>query len=442
MDQTEERKDEDRLWRFIPLNQFSKPDMPAGSTVRIGAVRIWESIKNAPPVKGYLIDGISRFWQGLAGNPKKPEQFIPWNALRIPTSDLLARIAPDPDWSEAALAMGEMVDEWLEEEESLSRLRIVLNVPFSGTNEAMTLLAAEKNWPVLEPPSPEEILEGGSDWLKAIVKREGSPLVIPALERCYLRHYNGLTLLRKLVDWLLSHNRPCLIGCNSWAWTYLNSALSLGRLFPEPYIPRPFDGKHLQHWFRELVGRSDAPGFVFRQADNGKLVLLSDDKDAAYGTDHPRRAEDSGDVSDFLKDLSAYTRGIPGIALAFWRKSLRLASKEEVEERAREVAENDHRKTIWVKPWSRLDLPTMPADRSRSQLFVLHTILLHDNLEPNLLRKLLSISTIDILETLHQLRKEGLLEAELEEAVWRIAPAGYPAIRHELDRSGYLVDAI
>jgi hypothetical protein len=336
--------------------------------------------------------------------------------------------------------MGEMTDEWLKEEGPLSRRRIVLNVPFSGTKEAMTLLATKENWPIIEPPSPEEILEGGRDWLRQVVDIKGSPLVIPTLESCYLRHYNGLTLLRKLFDWLLSGNHRCLIGCGSWAWKYLDHALRFGPIFPEPFIFRPFNEKHLQHWFKQLSKSSDAPDFLFRRTDDGRYILFPGDEENARGTGKSRQSEESVEAGEFLKDLSVYAQGIPGVALALWRKSLRMAS-DEAEEKDRNTAENDHRRIVWVKPWSRLDLPSMSIERSRSRIFVLHTLLLHDHLPPDLLRELLSISTMDILETLHQLREEGFLEPDLEEAVWRIAPQGYPAIRHELSRSGYLVDA-
>ncbi len=447
MNRKNEMNDTEKLWRFIPLKELSMPGIAPGTSVKDGAIKIWENVKTSQLVKEYVRKNLSHLWKKIRGKPNKPDRFISEKALRVPTSTMLDTIVGNPDWSGAVSAMGEMLEEWLEENGPHSRLRVVLNVPFSGASEALALLAEERKFPIIEPPTREEILNDGRDWLERVFSEEGSPLIIPKLEDCYLRHYNGLRLLRRLIDYLLSNNERCLIGCNSWAWAYLSKALSIGPLFPEPYILRPFEERHLQRWFLELTSKSDKNGVIFRHTDDGRLVLplAGEAREPRGGMKGASRFSKSAEkplvVSDFVEHLAAYTRGIPGVALAIWRRSL-LVLGEEVGERAKEAAEDDRHRTVWVKPWSMLDLPKPPLDGDRSQLFVLHTILLHDHLPPRLLRDLLSISTIDVLETLHQLRKEELLEGSLEEEMWRIAPAGYPAIRHQLDRAGYLVDVI
>ncbi|MFP5212911.1 MAG: hypothetical protein ACLGPL_05980 [Acidobacteriota bacterium] len=320
---------------------------------------------------------------------------------------------------------------WLDAEAPYSWVCAVIGTPHSGTMETITRLASARSWRVIDPPAFEDILSGGREWLEGIMDEGDSPIVIAQLERCYLRHYNGLSLIRRLLDLLLSANRRFLLGCNSWAWAYLNKALDLAPLIPYTLTLRPLDKEHLECWFSSLADER----FVFRLADGGdKLVLPVSFNDSETG------AQPTGSAGDFLDNLTAYSRGIPGVAWAVWRHSLREARRDEAEKRGADPT--GPRQAILVAPWTEMHLPAVPDRMDRSQLFVLQTILLHDSLPPRLIRQLLSLSSTDVLETLHHLRSAGLLDADRLRAMWRVTPEGYPVVRQLLKREGYLVGAI
>jgi hypothetical protein len=321
-------------------------------------------------------------------------------------------------------------------------VRVVVCAPYGGTEEAIRLLAEDRKWPIIEPPSPDEILKGGTQWLSEVAETERTPLVIPQLEQCYLRHYNGLGLMRKLLDWLMSNRRYCLIGCSSWAWAYLNNVQNLNLLLSTPFALEALDDKRLLHWFQQLAHQTDKKDFVIRQTDDGSIILPPSKRSEASLSEDDCNSQDSSESNGFLTRLAAYSRGIPGIAWAIWRQSLRLVSETDVKQGAIKAAVQDRGKTIWVKPWDKLEWPGIPDDADRSQLFVLLTILLHSGLPPRLLRQLLSISEIDVLETLHHLRETRLLRADELKKLWHITPIGYPVIRQVLKRTGYLVDDI
>ncbi|MFN2360840.1 MAG: hypothetical protein ABR522_07160 [Marinobacter sp.] len=62
------------------------------------------------------------------------------------------------------------------------------------------------------------MLTGDSAWLETLPKGSTQLWVLPALERCFLRHTNGLDLLRGLMERAFSGEwGPGIIGCDSQA---------------------------------------------------------------------------------------------------------------------------------------------------------------------------------------------------------------------------------
>lgn len=439
MSESEGSERDNDLWRYIPIGEYAKPELPASDLLKDQMQPVWQYIKNTRFLKN-VIDWLLRQWRQPHGNSKS-DSAQSKNLVQLPP-ELLDRVTPKPHWKAASKAMHQMLRDWaadgVENERKEGRMRwqrIVLDPPFCGTREIMEHLAAEQGWPIVEAPSPEDILNGGKEWVSDVASKEGSPLVIPCLERCYLRHYNGLSLIQELIDWLITSNRHCLIGCGSWAWAYFKAALNLGPLFPQPYILDALSGKDLKKWLALPLRGAEEERLVFRRSNNDRKILLSMNNGEV---DENSRDSESVDNA-FFETLAAYSLGNPGVARAVWRKLLRVAAEESGRDADAGASEGEER-TIWVSPLSEQDLPGLPPTRARSQFFVLHTILLHGSLPPEVLREVLSISTIDVLETLHHLHHSGLLEIDMDLLEWKIASAGYPAIRRELDRAGYLAD--
>jgi hypothetical protein len=314
--------------------------------------------------------------------------------------------------------------------------------PYHGTSEILTAWAQARGWRLVSAPSPEMILTGGQDWLTQF-EEDDEPLVLPHLDHCYLRHYDGLTLLRRLLDHIISQSRRWLVGCDSWAWAYLSKALKVHTVFPTPFILEAFDHERLKIWFQQLAAESGEETFVFRQLDSGKYVLPPATGDEASGD----RSQGSGiETSDFLKNVAAYSRGIPGIAWALWRRSFGFvnAMEEDGEENDKEAQAAGGGSAVYpilVKPWSQLNLPGFPSQgASLGLLMVLHALLIHGGLWSRILPELLPLSPMEIFEYLHLLEASGLVESG--QGFWRVTPAGYPSVRLMLQSEGYLTDAI
>ncbi|MCG2770779.1 MAG: hypothetical protein L6277_01655 [Desulfobacterales bacterium] len=389
--------------------------------------------------------GISGLWLRLGwGSKAKESVFAEKDEKELSQlpQELVDKAAPDPDWSAPLAAMTAVLDSWLDAKVPGSSNQIFVGPPYHGTSEILTAWAQARDWRLVSAPAPEMILTGGQEWLTQL-EEDNEPLVLPHLEHCYLRHYDGLTLLRRLLDHIISQSRRWLVGCDSWAWAYLSKALKVDTVFPTPFILEAFDQERLKIWFQQLAAASGEDTFVFRQLDSGKYVLPPAAGDEASCDQSQGAAAES---SGFLKNVAAYSRGIPGIAREVWRRSFGFVNTtkedgEEIDTEAPAAGDDNSAYPIWVKPWSQLKLPGFPGQRaSIGLLMVLHTLLIHGGLWSRILPELLPLSPMEILEYLYLLEASGLVESD--QGFWRVTPAGYPVVRQMLQSEGYLTDAI
>ena len=420
-------------WRFIRLDQYKRPPETSRETMR---------------------KGLSGLWLRLGWGSKAEESVFAENELSQVPQELVDKAAPDPDWSAFLAAMTARLDTWIDAKVPGSTNQIFVGPPYHGTAEILTAWAQARGWRLVAAPSPEMILTGGQEWLTQF-EEDNEPLVLPHLEHCYLRHYNGLTLLRRLLDHIISQSRRWLVGCDSWAWAYLSKALKVDTVFPMPFILEAFDEESLKIWFQRLAAAS-GEDFVFRQLDSGKYVLPPAAGDKVSGDlSQGNFAEDGS----FLKHVAAFSRGIPGVAWAVWRHSFGFISTTEKdgeesqqeapavetgEESGQEAPRAEDVKPahpILVTPWSKIDLPGFPFHRvSLGLLMVLHTLLIHGGLWSRIFPELLPLSPMEILENLYLLEASGLVESD--QSFWRVTATGYPPVRQVLQSEGYLTDAI
>ncbi|MEJ0009490.1 MAG: hypothetical protein WDN72_02545 [Alphaproteobacteria bacterium] len=78
------------------------------------------------------------------------------------------------------------------------------------------------------------LLDGTAELWPALRKTADSILVIPALERCFLRHHRGLRIARQLIETTWAEPRRLIIGCDAWSWKYLQHAVDIDALCPQP----------------------------------------------------------------------------------------------------------------------------------------------------------------------------------------------------------------
>ncbi len=397
MAQATTQVEQEPLWVYVPVRDHVVPRAEIEQQVRTGLARLWGRIRGRPDAE-----------------PDALEAYEPYQEAA------LQHLIPSPDWEAAAPALRDALASWLE---TAAGPVLVLGAPYSGRETILRAWARENDWRIIEPPPPEQILSREAGWLSGLADG-GEPWVLPRLERCYLRHPNGLALARGVLDaWTAGALGRGLVGCDPWAWAYLQRVWP-GRI-PTVLTLQAFDADRLARWFRALASDGGESALRFRQSDSGKEVMPSADA-----------GPDGTDVSPFLRHLAAYSLGIPGVAWDLWRRSL-LHAPDPASDGAPEPRAGPER-IVGVRPWGRLERPALPSDAGRDEAFILQALLLHGGLPGAMLTRLLPLASHAARQVLHRLRDAGMVTHD--GTVWQVSPSGYPAARQFLHDAGYLTD--
>ncbi len=343
-----------------------------------------------------------------------------------------------PGWTEPAEALESSLSGWIKSEDPDRPSPVLVGPPGSGISQIISLWAKKHSWKIIEPPSPRQVLAGDTGWLSFLdsVREEG--FVLPDLEKLYLRHHSGLTLIRRFLDELWRRKPRCLVGCNSWAWSYLCHAVSVDSFFSAPLSLQAFDKDRLTKWLCKLACESGKKSVSFRQSSTGKVILTVDRNSSEQTAEDSAGTSTNSDLAYFER-IAARSRGIPLVAWALWRNSLLVSVQEIIGEEAQKAASEDQGMTIWVRPWEEIVFPEISPEIGKSGSFILHTLLLHGGLGVEVLNRTLSLTQTEIEKAIVQLQSAGLIKPEADS--WRLTLSGYPAVRSYLQNEEYLVDA-
>ncbi|MDD5288879.1 MAG: hypothetical protein PHY28_07220 [Dehalococcoidales bacterium] len=371
------------IWQFVALDQFSVPMQQTSKYLHNRRKTLWQWLHRT------AIDNRS----------DKPE------AYDSSSSRYLAEIIPEWGWAEAVPAMETALEPWLMLDTPPSLVQAIVGAPHSRTSDILRHCAGKRGWHIVEAPEPHEILTGGESWLQKLPENNVAPLVIPNLERCYLRHPDGLMLLRRFIEWLRVTRPRCVIGCNSWSWAYLSKVAQLTSICPSPLTLAPFDKVRLEQWLRKPAmetGINEIP-------------------------------------SDFLEYLALSSRGNAGVAWAIWYYSFVSCAKAGIEVPAYKSTDNLSKESA-VAVFTRLKLPLLPPEVGKADAFVLHTIVLHGCLLFRLFPEILGLPVDDLAGCVHRLSAAHLIEVK-EEAL-QVTVLGYPAVREFLSEEGFFLDVL
>ncbi len=397
-------QDTSPAWQFVPVDEFKLPPPPVGHAVRTGIVAVLRRLipESEPPVSPVMTA----------------------TQLRALSSVWLERVAPEPDGDMAAAALGSALAPWLATDQPSEPTLFLVGPPHSGYAEALRQWAATEEHRLLPSPTPEQVLAGDKSQLSAT---EGAALwVIPDLERWFLRHAQGLGLIRTLLAQAAAGTLGRgIIGCDSWSWAYLQHVWRDARV--AALAPQAVTADNLDEILRALIQPRDGktPPRIL-QADNGRPVLT------------PPTAAETAERSDYLTRMAAYCRGNLGVALAGWRRSLRLDPEESLAENEPIATEDPRQETIWVAPWDDLTQPNLPAGSGDDEALILHALLLHAGLPAEWLLPLLPFSTGKIAAVLNRLADAELVAHGAGR--WTVTAHGYPAVRQFLSSRAYMID--
>lgn len=318
----------ERLRRLIALSEYEPPELPAEEWLR----QRWAQLR------------------ALIGH-QSSRPFVADDKLERATLSMLDKVVAPP-------ACGPVLEELsatiaAREAEALASTRLTLVVvPPCDDNDVVGTWARQQEHDLLEPPA-RDALTGPA----VIPDLDGEGLlVVPRLERWFLRSVDGLATVRALLEALDLSDRRIVVACSSWAWAFLSQAVKADLILPKPLTFRPFDAARLQNWFADLSS-ADGTEMRFRLADSGESLL----------------SDSSGKQTDFFEKLAALSRGIPWVAWHLWRQALRSSDDDE----APTAEEHEQQQTLWVAALNELALP---GNHPQVALLVLHALLIHGSL--------------------------------------------------------------
>ena len=400
---------DDELSEFLPLGRYEPPSSPAAHVAQ------------------RLLRRARRILGRDAGRVVEDDRLR--QASRATIDDHTA----SPDCSLLARELDATLGDWADASGDVSpgdRLRLVV-IPPGDVDALLETWASRHGHAVLDAPDTGALVvaatareEIGTRVAVGLPDLDGTGvLVVPRLERWFLRHRHGLGLVRALLAELATARRRCVVGCNSWAWAYLGRAVEADLFLPEPLTFAPFDAGRLRLWFKELAEHESTRNVVFRESASGKDVLA--------------RGDDGELESDFLPSLAAESRGIPWVAWQLWQRSLRTRRVDKDEDGGREspagersgADRTEDENTLWVV---HADGFVLPGGHERTAFLVLHALLLHGRLRVDELALVLPLVGESGIVS-------ALLRAGFVERVggrYRCAPAAYPTIVERLATAG------
>lgn len=392
----------DAIWRYAPLSEHSVPSVPVTRAIR-RAGRLWRATRSAVG----LDDDLSAEREELSR----------------PDDRVLEKLVPRFEVEKAVEALASALGDWPTGRTGADRVRVVVGPPGSGVGSVVAGLAARRGWRSLEPPPRPELLQRPSvarEVVSGLGGGDDTPAVIDRLERWVLRDARMLPTVRWMLDALPGLPSPVLVGCDSWAWSFLDRALGAGDYLGAPWALAAFDGRALDCW---LGAPMRAAGVICRPTDERKDPVFGSVEEEGTAECTQERP-----VSRALSRLASAARGNPGIALELWRRGLQLEGGGE---------EVGGERTVWTSPLRDVE-EVVPARLERIRTFILHAILLHGGLDRGTLLEVLPFPAHDLLGRVRELAQRRLVEET--EGELSISATAYGAVRDHLASGGFLID--
>lgn len=396
------------------MNQREKPS-PKDQPVSLQPLGHY--VTPALPTTGALRMFASKFRQRFS--TKTSEPFIADDQHSKASAEKLHGIAATPACGSLQLEIDRTFDAYVSPSSSDSSIQVVVLPPCDESN-VMKTWAFESSFDVVDPPSRQSLM--GNELVSKPELTGVGVLVIPNLERWFLRSHDGLHAIRALLNSLDHLERKCIIGCNSWAWAFLSKALQVNLLLPSANTLVAFDDVRLHAWLAELALSENEEAINFRSTESGENIFDIN--------------EDGALKCNYITILAARSYGVPWVAWHLWRNSIRSVDGELLKKKRTELGNNElSQHTTWLAPLVEL---TFPTGSTKDQLLVLHALLLHGSLTASELAYVLDGP--EYWNLVPSLINAKIIKKEHENV--HCHPMAYGVIRDALSTAGYSMDVL
>lgn len=284
--------------------------------------------------------------------------------------------------------------------------------PFGGTTQITQLQREQfadtdtRIWPVLQETF---------GLLGEVPNGERAIAAIPDLSWCFLRSMEGLDAIEALLAAIATdRSRFWLLGCNNWAWLYLERVCHLKAYLKSPVSLQLLSGRDLRQWLDPVV-----------TAFSLKLPQARDDSEAV---ENDEEIWASALEQRCFAQIAKQAAGLPAVAAPLWLRSLRQRVADEGEEEDATVKE------LTYEVPNLPDLPQLTSD----DRYLLYILGLHGGLTfPALIRSLAEPEAM-VQAQLQSLQRQGLICKRANRVA--IAPLYYPRLQRDLANNHLLVE--
>ncbi|WP_438455861.1 hypothetical protein [Vreelandella venusta] len=401
-------------WEVVALESFQTPEHTQASQWR----RSWRA---------------ATMW--IVGREASERQAKEESELRKLPEVALSHWVPAIDWTPAARALSQVTQEYVD-----APVVLFISPPYGGHGAVVSHWAQQQGVNCISAPTLNELTEGCLEWVDRCGHQH--QWVIPALERHFLRHTQGLQGVRELLERALSGRLgQGVIGCDSWTYAYLQHAVGLEGV---PVVTlQALEGEQLAHYFAQLADNGGIRPTVY-SSRTGQPVLADVSEDGAGG----ERSCNERSYKE-LQRLAAHCRGHLGIAWHYWRERLRKPAENGESGRSQGQSQGPSKqsskqsskepsKELWLL--DALAEAELASDMGDVATLLLHTLLIHGGLEDQALGYVLPFSSHEALNARLALARQGILRCH--QGRWQVDPLSYASVRQLLESRNYLVDPL
>lgn len=185
------------LWEYVPISDFECPIVLSADVAR----QKWRLFKR-------LFTNTDH-----SSAPIKSEEVLQ-TFLRARLDELVPAI----NWHAAVGALDCALGDWIQNQPNESPVKFIVGQLFMGNGEILALWTSRHNARLIAKPKQEQILNNDQSWLNYWPDSQ-SCWVLPNLDQYFLRHAEGLALIRRFLALALNGDLGTgLIGCDSWSW--------------------------------------------------------------------------------------------------------------------------------------------------------------------------------------------------------------------------------
>ncbi|MEB3160748.1 MAG: helix-turn-helix domain-containing protein, partial [Synechocystis sp.] len=223
------------------------------------------------------------------------------------------------------------------------------------------------------------------------LKNRTTIMIIPCLDQLFLRcigGWKGIEYLQKIV--INHHHCFWVIGCNQWAWNFLDFVCQLSAYFSEVKRLPKLDGEMLEDWLDPIAETVNK-----------------------MNPHQSNSVEKNNHRTSYWNALASQSAGISQIAVKLWLQSLRIDQSDEGDDSDHELSEQtlDEKKITLTQ--TRPSLPSLPS-LTNVDRYLLYSLLIHGRMTSHHLAFSLGQSQNQIQTRIQWLLRQGLLERQGE----------------------------